>query len=75
MREYHVPAVSLAIIDHGKIVYSHAYSINKKLTVMTNSENGIPVIKGTIQAIAQLHKWPKHSPLIDESQRMPIRAT
>ena len=40
--------------------------------VMTNSENGIPVIKGTIQAIAQLHKWPKHSPLIDESQRMPV---
>ncbi len=37
MKKYHVPIVSLAIIDHGKIIYTHAYSIDKKLVVTTHS--------------------------------------
>jgi CubicO group peptidase (beta-lactamase class C family) len=37
MKKYHVPVVSLAIIDQGKIIYTHAYSIDKKLAVTTHS--------------------------------------
>lgn len=38
--------------------------------IMTNSENGMPLIKDTLQAISQLYQWPDHYPIVDESERM-----
>ncbi|MGB6976270.1 MAG: serine hydrolase domain-containing protein [Gammaproteobacteria bacterium] len=39
--------------------------------VMTNSENGVPVIQAIIKRIAQFYKWPTHYPLVDESEQIP----
>jgi CubicO group peptidase (beta-lactamase class C family) len=38
--------------------------------IMTNSENGMPLIKDLIQKISQTYKWPKHYPIVDESERI-----
>jgi len=40
--------------------------------VMTNSENGLPLIKAVMQEIAKQFKWPKHYPIVDESQQIPV---
>jgi CubicO group peptidase (beta-lactamase class C family) len=39
--------------------------------VMTNSENGTPLIKEVMQKIAKEFKWPEHYPITDESQQIP----
>lgn len=39
--------------------------------IMTNSENGMPLIKEVVQEISRLFKWPKHYPIVDESKPIP----
>lgn len=40
--------------------------------IMTNSENGVPLIKEIIQKISELYKWPDHYPIVDESEQIPV---
>lgn len=41
------------------------------IVVMTNSENGVPVIKAIVTKIAQLYQWPSYYPLTDEEFVIP----
>lgn len=40
--------------------------------VMTNSENGMPLIKVIMQKISKQYKWPLHYPIVDEAQQIPV---
>ncbi len=54
MKAYHVPVVSYAIIDHNKIVYAHALSIEPKLHVTTESLFQAASISKSVSAYATL---------------------
>lgn len=43
--------------------------------VMTNSENGMQLIKETIREISKAYKWPTHYPIVDESQQPPVNTS
>ncbi|STX55578.1 (serine-type) D-alanyl-D-alanine carboxypeptidase [Legionella beliardensis] len=41
------------------------------LVIMTNSENGTPLIKDVVAEVSALLNWPTHYPIVDESQSIP----
>lgn len=54
MKKFHVPAVSIAMIDNNKIIYLRAYSQNKKTKSTTDSLYQVGTISNSVASLAAL---------------------